>query len=196
VAPRGAPRVARPVGATRHAPRVRTPLLLSLLVGLVTGCATPAGPSLPELPEGFAGVPVPPDAQQAVVVRHTDGDTLTLRGRGVGPLPGSPTKVRLLLVDTPEDAELPECGGPEASRALEALVPVGSTVSVDADRQLLDRFGRTLLHVWTPKGEHVGQRLLADGHARVLVVRPNTEHLEALRAAERFGAAFRTCPGD
>lgn len=168
---------------------MRVPVLL--LVALLGGCASPAAEPPPA---GFSSLPRPADAQQAVVVRHTDGDTLTLRGRGVGPLPGAPTKVRLLLVDTPEDGSVPECGGPEASAALERLTPVGSTVAVTSDRQRLDRFGRTLLHVWNAQGEHVGQRLLVAGHATVLVVRPNTAHLEAMRAAERFGAASRDCP--
>lgn len=166
---------------------------LVLALGLLAGCAAPADDGLPD---GFSFLPRPAVAQQATVVRHTDGDTLTLRGRGVGPLPARPTKVRLLLVDTPEVGEAPECGGPEASAALAALTPVGSTVFVEADRQLLDRFGRTLLHVWTQEGRMVNQELLADGHARVLVVRPNTRYLEAMRAAESFGASRATCPGN
>jgi micrococcal nuclease len=167
-----------------------------LLVGLLVGCAAePAG-----LPRAVADLPVPALAQEAVVVRHTDGDTLVLRGRGTGPLGGQPTKVRLLLVDTPEDGEVPECGGPEASAALERLVPVGSTVRVAADRQLLDRFRRTLLYVWDDRGTSVNLSLLIDGHARVLVVRPNVEHVEAMREAEALArfheAGLWGCPRD
>ncbi|MDP3712350.1 MAG: thermonuclease family protein [Mycobacteriales bacterium] len=160
----------------------RSPLLALLLVAGCQSAATTVGPS-------FVALPVPGGAQEATVVRHTDGDTLTLRGRGTGPLPGEPTKVRLLLVDTPEDGDVPECFGPEASQALAQRVPVGSTVRVTADRQRTDRFGRTLLYVWDDEGRNLQQHLLADGFAQVLVVRPNTEHLEAMRAAEDVGRA-------
>lgn len=160
----------------------RSPLLALLLVAGCQSTATTVGPS-------FVALPVPDGAQEATVVRHTDGDTLTLRGRGTGPLPGEPTKVRLLLVDTPEDGDVPECFGPEASQALAQRVPVGSTVRVTADRQRTDRFGRTLLYVWDDEGRSLQQHLLADGFAQVLVVRPNTEHLEAMRATEDVGRA-------
>lgn len=162
---------------------LRTVLPAAAVTALVTGCQTAASTGSPS----FAALPVPVGAQEATVVRHTDGDTLTLRGRGTGPLPAEPTKVRLLLVDTPEDGNAPECFGPEASQALAQRVPVGSTVRVTADRQRTDRFGRTLLHVWDDEGRNLQQHLLAGGFARVLVVRPNTAHLEAMRAAEEVG---------
>jgi micrococcal nuclease len=175
-------------------PRVRAlavVVVLAGVVGAVAGCeaSSPAAP-------GTASVPVPAGAQEAVVVRHADGDTLTLRGRGTGPLPGQPTRVRLLLVDTPELRPTPECGAEEATDALRDLAPVGSTVRVTADRQRLDRFGRTLLYVWNDDGELVQQRLLEAGHARVLVVRPNTRLEAELRRAEAVGAGRRSCAGN
>ena len=160
-----------------------------LLTALLTSCAAPQEPPLTD------PVPVPAGAQEAVVVRHADGDTLTLRGRGTGPLPGQPTRVRLLLVDTPELRPTPECGAEEATEALRDLAPVGSTVRVTADRERLDRFGRTLLYVWNAEGDLVQQRLLEAGHARVLVVRPNRALEGELRRAEAVGAGSRSCPG-
>lgn len=150
--------------------------ILSLL--LLPACTTPVAPPI-------ARIPVPADAQSAVVVRPVDGDTVVLRGRGSGPLPARPTRVRLLLVDTPEVGTGPECFGPEAANRAEQLLPDGSEVRVQADRDPKDRFGRPLLHVWNDAGVEVGQALLSEGFATVLVVRPNTAYLRAYRDAER-----------
>lgn len=173
-------------------------LTLLVLAGLV-GCAPAppahrpgpgvAAPSVPP-PAGFApspatGLPVPADAQEAVVVRVSDGDTVVLRGRGVGPLRAEPTRVRILLIDTPEVTGTPQCFGPEATARTAQLLPPGAPVRVEADRRRTDRFGRTLLHVWTADGTHVGQSLLSDGYARLLHLPPNDRYLEPLARVER-----------
>ena len=148
----------------------RCPLVLALSVALA-GCAPPA-----------TGVPVPDAAQTASVVRTVDGDTLVLLGTGRGPLPAAPARVRLLLVDAPE---VPGgCLGRPAADRLAALVPDGAVVRVRADRVRVDRYDRLLLHVWTADGRNVGEVLLREGLARVLVVAPNRRHLAAFRAAE------------
>ena len=131
-----------------------------------------------------ARLPVPPGAQPAVVVRHVDGDTVVLRGDPSGPL-RSPSRVRLLHVDTPEVFEGRECYGPEAAARTAALLPVGSRVRVLADVDPRDRFGRPLLLVWDEQGRSVQELLLREGAARVLVVAPNRAGLGALREAER-----------
>ena len=156
---------------------MRTPILVMLLV---TACAPPAAPTAVT-----AGIPVPATAQSATVVRPVDGDTVVLRGRGTGPLPARPTRVRLLLVDTPEVFTGPECFGREAADRTEELLPDGSEVRVQADRDPQDRFGRPLLHVWNAAGVEAGQALLRGGFATVLVVRPNTAYLQDYREAER-----------
>lgn len=151
-----------------------------LLALALSACAGPPAPAPAE-----PGLPVPAGAQVATVVRQTDGDTVVLRGRGTGPLPDRPTKVRLLLVDTPEVFGEQECLGREAADRTAALLPDGSEVRVEADEDLLDRFDRTLLHVWNAEGVEVGEALLREGLATVLVVRPNERYLEAYEAAER-----------
>lgn len=117
-------------------------------------------------------------------MRSVDGDTVVLRGRGAGPLPAEPTRVRVLLVDTPEVVDRPECFGPEAAARTAELLPPGTRVRVEADRQLRDRFDRPLLHVWDDAGVHVGAELLRGGHATVLFLRPNDRYLDQLRAVE------------
>lgn len=160
------------------------PLLLCVL--LLVGCSgLPGEAPRPAEP----GLPVPADAQQAAVVRLVDGDTVLLRGRGVGPLPAEPTRVRVLLVDTPEVHEEQECFGEEAAERAAELLPDGSTVRVQADRDEEDRFGRALLHVWSADGVSVGEALVREGFAQVLFVRPNDRYLEHFEAVERQARA-------
>lgn len=128
---------------------------------------------------------MPPDAQEATVVRLVDGDTVQLRGRGVGPLPAGPTRVRLLLIDTPEVHAEQECFGEQASDRAAQLLPAGSRVRVQADRDPQDRFGRALLHLWNTDGVNVGEALVREGFAEVLLVRPNERYLGAFEQAER-----------
>ena len=156
---------------------MRASLLLSVL--LLAGCAAP-GPAAP----AQAGLPVPEGAQEATVVRVVDGDTLVLRGRGVGPLPARPTRVRVLLVDTPEVHTEQECFGQEASDRAGQLLPDGASVRVQGDRDPEDRFGRALLHVWA-EGVNVGEALVREGFAQVLQIDPNERYLAQFEAAER-----------
>ncbi len=144
---------------------------------LLSGCAS-AAPA-----PARAGLPVPADAQEAVVVRVVDGDTVILRGRGVGPLEAEPTRVRVLLVDTPEVHTEQECFGPEASARAEELLPEGAQVRVQADRDPEDRYGRALLHVWSG-GVNVGEVLLREGFAEVLQIDPNERYLAQFEDAE------------
>ena len=150
--------------------------LLALL--LLVGCAAPAPAP------AAAGLPVPADAQEARVVRVVDGDTLQLRGRGGGPLPADRTRVRVLLVDTPEVHTEQECFGEQAFDRAAELLPEGSDVRVQADRDPTDRFGRSLLHVWNADGVNVGQALVREGFATVLQIDPNERYLEAFEQAE------------
>lgn len=137
-------------------------------------------------------LPVPGGAQEAVVVRHSDGDTFWLRGIGTGPIPAARTKVRLLEVDTPEVFGRVDCYGKEASRRTAELIPVGAHVRVEADRERRDRYGRVLVYVWTESGASLEEQLLAGGYARVLYVRPNDKHLDAFRQVEAEARTSRT----
>ncbi|MFE6925422.1 thermonuclease family protein [Nocardia sp. NPDC057663] len=95
--------------------------------------------------EGIAIAPtgVPADAQQAVVRRIVDGDTLAVAGvtAGVALASTSTVDVRLLEINAPEtkDPNTPvQCFGSEATAELTRLAPVGSTVWVQRDQELRD----------------------------------------------------------
>lgn len=156
-----------------------------LAVGALAGCA-----ALPALPgeasdESVATLDVPDDAQSARVVRVVDGDTLVLRGVGSGPLEhGRDTKVRVLEIDAPEINGEPECYGEEAADFAERTLEPGSTVRVEADRDLYDRFDRTLLYVWAADGMFYDEAAVRLGYARAVLFEPNDRHYARLRVAE------------
>lgn len=136
-------------------------------------------------------MPVPAAAQEARVVRHVDGDTVVLVGTGVGPVPRQAERVRLIGFDTPETRPQAECLGPEASARTAALLPVGSTVRVAAQRSARDRFGRPLADVWTADGRLIAQVLVAEGLATVLTVGRDDRHEAVLQAEQTAARAAR-----
>ena len=89
------------------------------------------------------------------VATVSDGDTLRLEdGR----------RVRLVQVDAPEAGQ--ECWGNEATRALRALVPAGTTIELERDPGLddHDRFGR-LLRYADAGGQNLNLELVRSGAA-------------------------------
>jgi micrococcal nuclease len=118
---------------------------------------------------------VPDAATDAVVEFVHDGDTLFLDdGR----------KVRLIGIDTPEVGDNAECFGDEATAALRALVPEGSSVRVLADQDPYDQYGRSLLFVFTADGTNVNLELVREGAAEVVYFAPNDLYQPELLAAE------------
>jgi len=166
-------------------------LAASLLVA--TGCAaTPSATSESESRDRDA-----PGRIRATVVRIVDGDTLILRRRGDGAVLGTgETRVRLLEIDTPESVapgRPVECWSHAATRELSRLAPPGSAVRVQADRDLVDPYGRTLLYLWNSRGQFVNLRLVRSGAARAVLYEPNDRHIRLMRAAEQH--ARRTDAG-
>lgn len=147
-----------------------------------------AVPTMPRDPDAGTGAgagdpdaasddpPIPADAGEAVVDYVHDGDTLFLSdGR----------KVRLLGVNAPEVGEHAECYGDAATAALRAMLPKGTHVRTVADAREHDRFGRSLLFLFTEDGALVNLDLVREGYAEVLVMRGDTLWVDELRDAER-----------
>lgn len=91
----------------------------------------------------------------AVVEWVNDGDTLTLT---------SGAKVRLVQIDAPELET--DCYGRPALKALVALAPKGTRVTLASDPKLddRDRYGRLLRYV-VVRGENVNVELVREGAA-------------------------------
>lgn len=162
--------------------------LALLLVPL--GCSHPRTPKAVTTPDG--------PAAPATVTHVVDGDTVDLR------LPGGGTeRARLLGIDTPETVKpnTPvQCFGPEASARTKALLPPGTAVGIQRDREARDRYGRLLVYVWRARdGLFVNRALVADGFARTLSIEPNTAHradlaASAATARQQHRGLWSSCP--
>ena len=161
--------------------------LAALLVLALAGC------------RGDASEPADPSTGDAATVEWVnDGDTLTLRGGA---------KVRLVQIDAPElQSDAPElvteCYGRDATRALAALAPEGTRVTLSGDGGLDDRdqHGRLLRYVVV--GEtNVNVELVRRGAASPYFFRNDRgrhadELLDAVDEARRAGRGYwGTCPG-
>src|SRR5918992_2578300 len=79
-------------------------------------------------------------------------------------------RIRLIGIDSPELQQQPF--GPQAQRALLALLPLGATVRLETDASQRDRFGRELAYVWTGT-TLVNEVLVREGWAVLYTVPPN-----------------------
>lgn len=148
--------------------RLPTVVLIALLAG---ACASRVDADVRVSPQS-GGVP-------ATVVQVVDGDTVIVR------LPsGEDETVRLIGVDAPEAGE---CHGDEATRALEALLPVGSSMSLTADVSDRDRYGRLLRYLWVGDFS-INRELVVRGEAVARRYPPDTAMAEQLARAESMAA--------
>ncbi|CAN5294681.1 thermonuclease family protein [soil metagenome] len=149
-------------------------IVLAVLIVRFTGGPAASTPTQTAVPAG---------TEAAVVDYVHDGDTLFLEdGR----------KVRLLGIDTPEIGDHAECYGDEAKALLRTLLPKGTQVQVLADVQPLDRYGRSLLFIYTDDGTNINLELIEAGAAEAVVLKPNVMFASQLETAEdRAQAAGR-----
>lgn len=96
------------------------------------------------------------------VFRVIDGDTIVVE------INGTPEKVRLIGVNTPETVDprkKVECFGKEASRFVTDIL-TGTSVSLEADvsQGERDRYGRLLRYVYLPNGTLLNKTIIAEGY--------------------------------
>jgi len=118
---------------------------------------------------------------QATVVRVVDGDTIVVTASG------HQERVRLIGIDTPESVKpnTPvQCFALEASARTKALLPVGTTVRLERDAELRDRYKRLLAYVYRePDGTFVNLVLAREGFALPYTFPPNVAHADDFVAA-------------
>ncbi len=119
---------------------------------------------------------------QGIVERVVDGDTAVIR------VNGSDRRVRFLGVDTPETVH-PTKGvqpyGKEASNFTKTSL-TGRNVWLEYDKAPTDKYNRHLAYIWlskpknfndeTVRREMFNARLLADGYAKVMIIKPNNKY--------------------
>jgi len=116
------------------------------------------------------------------VASITDGDTIRVSGcADAGP-------IRLILIDSPETFDGPECYGWESTDHLKALLPISSSVGLERDRSNTDRYGRFLRYAWV-SGELINERMVRDGYAVLTVFPPDTKYQGRILAAEQEAKA-------
>ena len=121
-------------------------------------------------------------AEEGVVVRAVDGDTLVIR------IAGRDEKVRLLGVDTPETKhprKPVEYFGKEAS-AFTRRMAEGKRVRLDSDPSNTnrDRYGRLLRYVFLPDGTLLNAAIIEQGYGHAYTRFP-FQRMEEFRALER-----------
>lgn len=111
----------------------------------------------------------PPDV--GIVTYVFDGDTIAVE------LNGRVERVRLIGIDTPETVDPdtpPECGGTEATKFTESILPLGTEVRVVRDVEPRDGFNRLLAYIYlVADGRLVNAEIAEAGHATELFIEPN-----------------------
>lgn len=131
---------------------------------------------------------LPDDAEEMIVHKVVDGDTLQL----TYPDDDWYYVTRIIGINAPESVKPNspvECYGPEASDRLKELLPVGSVVYVTQDVSDEDQYGRRLRHVWirdadTDEAFLVSEILVRGGYADAREYRPDDEYDDELADAE------------
>lgn len=129
------------------------------------------------------------------VSKVVDGDTFYCVADG------EEIRVRLIGVDTPESHNNPKARrdaektgmhvediikmGKTAYKFTKSLIPKGTTVYLETDVQLTDRYGRILAYAWLPDGRMLNEVLIREGYAQAYTVPPNVKYQEILLSAQR-----------
>lgn len=144
----------------------------------------------------LAGVPAhTAPVRTATITRWTDGDTVRVA------MASGSVRVRLIGIDAPEtsvgdraarqgtqfgkDTATIVALGRQARAAAERLAPFGTTVRVETDVAIYDRFGRFLAYLWLSDGRMLNEELVRGGWAFVLTVPPNVRYADRFVRAQR-----------
>ena len=131
-----------------------------------------------------ASCAAPESATMARISYVHDGDTLTLADN---------RKVRLIGINTPETAHDGRPAQPLAIAARDRLRRLlfshGNQARIVFGQQKVDRYGRSLAHMWTADGENLSAVLLRDGLGWALAIPPNTTLLDCYLESEQQARA-------
>jgi len=137
-------------------------ILFALLCALLASCQTATNGAKTPLREG----------QWYPVTGYVDGDTFKVE------VNNERVTVRMLYIDTPETkkANTPvQPFGPEASDYTEKLLAESGEVKLTFDKEMHDKYDRTLAIVELKDGRILNELLLKEGLAQVLIVEPNVK---------------------
>lgn len=121
---------------------------------------------------------------ESVLVKYViDGDTVVLEDN---------RHVRLLAINTPEvEGKRPaEPGGEAAKRWLKAQIE-GKRVSLEADQQKYDKYGRSLFYLFDSQDRLINELLLAKGLAVLSIHPPNLKYVARFQKVQRRAESNR-----
>ena len=122
------------------------------------------------------------DRLKELGITVSDGDTITLHSGG------EKTRVRYLLIDTPElhhPRKPVEELGNEASAANKKLLAAGP-IRLEYDTERTDKYGRTLAYIWTPSPDGeimINEELVKQGLALPMIIAPNGKYADRIFSA-------------
>ena len=113
-----------------------------------------------------------------------DGDTFAIK------VEEKEIRIRVLGIDTPESVASEESGkenteeGTIASDRAKELLE-GSKVYLEYDKDLYDKYGRTLAYVYLEDGNMFEEMMISEGLAKVVWYEPNTKYTEYFKKLEK-----------
>ncbi len=119
-----------------------------------------------------------PALQEVQVVKVHDGDTVTLM------INGKMRKARLIGMDAPEMNQRP-WGRWAKEHLIDILNHTDWTVAVETDVVTTDKYGRSLVYLWTKNKELINERMVLDGYAVLFTIKPNNAYADRFRKAEQ-----------
>ena len=119
-----------------------------------------------------------PALQQVKVVKTHDGDTVTLM------INGRMRKTRLIGIDAPEMNQRP-WGRRSREHLIDILDHAGWTVTMETDVVTTDKYGRSLVYLWTKDHELINEQMIRDGYAVFFLIKPNSRYAYRFKKAQQ-----------
>lgn len=146
----------------KHITAIKNMILFALLALLISGCAQATDNAKTVLKAD----------QWYPVSGYVDGDTFKIEVNNEN------VTVRMLYINTPETKKQNtpvEPYGPEASAYTKELLAESGEVKLTFDKEMYDKYDRTLAIVELKDGRILNELLLKQGLAEVMIVEPNVK---------------------
>jgi len=112
------------------------------------------------------------------VIKVHDGDTVTLM------INGRMRKTRLIGIDAPEMNQRP-WGRQAKEHLIDIMNHTDWIVTMETDAVTTDKYGRSLVFLWTNNNELINERMVLDGYAVLFTIRPNVRYKDNFTRAEQ-----------
>jgi micrococcal nuclease len=119
-----------------------------------------------------------PALQEVQVIKVHDGDTVTLM------INGRMRKNRLIGIDAPEMNQRP-WGRRAKEHLIDILNHTDWLVTMETDVVTIDKYGRSLVYLWTKNKELINERMVQDGYAVLFTIKPNSTYADRFKKAEQ-----------